>query len=195
MAGAASAQPIPAHASAQPVPAHASAQRTPVKHIVVLYLENHTFDNLLGYWCDKHPARCPDGGMPASVKLSDNTVVTPGVTPDIVPNVSHSVPSQQVAIDGGLMDGWQKIQGCTASKNYACISGYKPAQVPNLVRLANRFAISDRTFSMADSPSWGGHLYAVTGSLDGFEGENPKPAPASSRAEGGGATPGWSPRG
>ncbi len=164
-------------ASAHPVPAHAGAQRTPVRHIVVLYLENHTFDNLLGYWCDRHTARCPDGGMPASVKLSDNTVVTPGVTPDIVPNVSHSVPSQQVAIDGGLMDGWQKIQGCTASRNYACISGYKPAQVPNLVRLAGRFAISDRTFSMADSPSWGGHLYAVMGSLDGFEGENPKPAP------------------
>jgi hypothetical protein len=30
---------------------------------------------------------------------------------------------------------------------------------------------------MGDSPSWGGHLYAVTGSLDRFTGENPQPAP------------------
>jgi len=73
--------------------------------------------------------------------------------PDIVPNVSHTVVSQQAAIDGGRMDG------------YACIGGYTPDQAPNLAALARRFAISDRTFSMADSPSWGGHLYAVMGSL------------------------------
>ena len=179
MACTASAQPVAVHSSspAQSPTAKASAQRNPVRHIVVLYLENHTFDNLLGYWCDQHRLRCPDGGMPASVRLSDKTVVKPGVTPDLVPNVSHSVSSQRLAIDGGKMDGWQKLQGCAAGKKYACISGYKPAHVPNLVALANRFAISDRTFSMADSPSWGGHLYAVMGSLDGFKGDNPKAAP------------------
>jgi len=153
------------------------AQRRPIKHVVVLYLENHSFDNLLGYWCDHHPGRCPDGGMPSSVTLSDKSVVTPGVQPDIVPNVSHTVTSQLAAIDGGKMDGWQKVPGCTAKTGYACIGGYTPAQVPNLTALASRFAISDRTFSMGDSPSWGGHLYAVMGSLDRFEGENPIIAP------------------
>jgi len=155
----------------------ASAQRPPIRHIVVLYLENHSFDNLLGYWCKHHRGRCPDGGMPSSVRLSDNSVVTPGVMPDIVPVVSHSVAAQQVAVDAGKMDGWEKLKGCTAKTGYACIGGYTPAQVPNLAELAHRFAISDRTFSMADSPSWGGHLYAVMGSLDGFEGGNPFPAP------------------
>src|SRR6266702_4245032 len=155
----------------------ASAQRPPIRHIVVLYLEIHSFDNLLGYWCKHHRGRCPDGGMPSSVRLSDNSVVTPGVMPDIVPVVSHSVAAQQVAVDAGKMDGWEKLKGCTAKTGYACIGGYTPAQVPNLAALAHRFAISDRTFSMADSPSWGGHLYAVMGSLDGFEGGNPFPAP------------------
>jgi hypothetical protein len=78
-----------------------------------------------------------------------------------------------------------KVQGCQASKNYACISGYTPSQVPNLATLADDFAISDRTFSMADSPSWGGHLYAAMGQLDGFEGNNPKPD------KGVPAGPGW----
>jgi phospholipase C len=172
MASTASAQPVAGHAaSARPIAGHTSTQR-----IVVLYLENHSFDNVLGFWCDAHPARCPDGGMPSLVKLSNNTIVRPRVSPDIVPKVSHSIGSQQRAINGGQMDGWHKIEGCTAGDNYACISGYKPAQVPNVARLANRFAISDRTFSMADSPSWGGHLYAVMGSLDGFKGQNPVPA-------------------
>jgi phospholipase C len=75
------------------------------------------------------------------------------------------------------MNGWQHLHGCSATTGYACIGGYTPAQVPNLAALASHFAISDRTFSMANSPSWGGHLYAVMGSLDGFLGDNPKPAP------------------
>jgi phospholipase C len=153
----------------------ASAQPTPIRHIIVLYLENHSFDNMLGYWCNQNPSRCPDGGMPSSVRLSNGTVVNPSVTPDFVPKVSHNVAAQQAAIDGGKMDGWQHVAGCGASTGYACVGGYTPDQVPNLATLAQKFAISDRTFSMADSPSWGGHLYAVMGQLGGFLGNNPAP--------------------
>jgi phospholipase C len=152
----------------------APASTVPIRHVVVLYLENHSFDNVLGYWCDQ-TRRCR--GMPTSVTLKGGTVVTPGVTPDTVPNVIHSVMAQQTAIDGGKMDGWAHIQGCRASGGYACISGYQPSGVPNFTALASRFAISDETFSMQDSPSWGGHLYAVMASQDGFTGANPVPAP------------------
>ena len=162
----------------------AKAQPTPITHIVVLYLENHTFDNMLGFWCDQNPTRCPDGGMPSSVRLSDGTVVNPAVTPDFVPKIAHSVAAEQQAIDGGKMDGWQNVAGCDATTGYACVGGYIPAQVPNLAALADRFAISDRTFSMADSPSWGGHLYAAMGQLDGFLGNNPYPAHGASLSAG-----------
>jgi phospholipase C len=155
----------------------AQASSVPIKHIVVLYLENHSFDNVLGYWCDQ-TRRCL--GMPASVTLKGGTVVTPGVTPDTVPQVAHWGSAQQTAIDGGNMDGWGQITGCTASTGYACISGYRPSGVPNFTALASRFAIGDETFSMQDSPSWGGHLYAVMASQDGFIGGNPAPAPVSS---------------
>ena len=89
--------------------AAARAQATPIRHVVVLYLENHTFDNVLGYWCDQHPGRCL--GMPSRVTLSDGTVVTPGVTPDTVPAIDHSTYAQQAAVNGGLMNGWQKLKG------------------------------------------------------------------------------------
>jgi len=163
----------------------AAAVQSPIKHIVVLYLENHSFDDLLGYWCRPNPGRCPDGGMPASVTLSDNTVVTPQVLPDLVPSVAHSVAAQRTAIDGGKMDGWQKLTGCGPKSGYACIAGYQPTQVPNLIALARQFAISDRTFSMAASPSWGGHLYAVMPALDGFTGDNPRKTPGVTTG------PGW----
>ena len=170
-----------------PAATQAQVTTTPVKHVIVIYMENHSFDNLLGFWCDAHPGRCPDGGMPASVRLSDGAVVRPSVAPDTVPNVQHSVQAQQAAIDGGRMDGWASIPGgsCSARAGYRCITGYQPAQIPNLTALAGHFAISDRTFSVADSPSWEGHMAMVAASTDQFYGDNP------SRAPGVRPGPGW----
>jgi phospholipase C len=150
-----------------------AAPANPIRHVVVLYLENHSFDNVLGYWCDQ-THRCL--GMPALVALKGGTLVRPGVTPDTVPFVSHSVGSQKTAIDGGLMDGWGQISNCNAPQ-YKCISGYAPSAIPNLAALASRFAISDETFSMQNSPSWGGHLYAVMASEDRFTGSIPVTTP------------------
>ena len=147
---------------------HAKA-RSPIQHVVVLYQENHSFDNVLGFWCAQ-THHCL--GMPPSVTLAGGVVVTPSVTPDHVPKLDHTVKAQTAAIDNGAMDGWSSIQGCS-SPGYACVSGYTPSQVPNIVTLAGSFAVSDRTFSEADSPSWGGHLYAVAATTDGFTGDNP----------------------
>jgi phospholipase C len=157
------------------IPAGTAAARahTPIRHVVVIFLENHSFDNVLGYWCNANPGRCPVGGMPSSLALSNGTVVTPSTDPDKVPVINHNVQSQVAAIDGGRMDGWQKIPGCRATQNYACISGYQPAQIPNLAALAHDFAISDHTFTMADSPSWAGHMAIAAASQDHFYGNNP----------------------
>src|SRR5260370_34271109 len=75
--------------------------------------------------------------------------------------------------------------GCEARNTDASISGHTHSQIPNRTRLADHFANSDRSFSMADSPSWRGQLYAAMGQLDGFEGNNPKPD------KGVAAGPGW----
>jgi phospholipase C len=154
---------------------------SPIQHIVVLFMENHSFDSLLGFWCDDNPGRCPEGGMPSSVTLSDGVVVTPHDDKDVVPLVTHNTATQLAAmnIQDGVpqMNGWQNIKECDAATHYRCISGYEPQQVPNLTALAANFAISDATFSLADSASWGGHLDIVTGNLDGFTGDPPRSAP------------------
>jgi phospholipase C len=185
---AAATQDAARHAAATRAAArHAAATRaaatraaaTPVKHVVVIYLENQSFDSMLGFWCDDQPGRCPDGGMPSSVPLSNGAVVTPAVNPDTVPNVEHSVPSEVAAIDGGKMDGWQNMPAgtCAPATGYQCISGYTPAQVPNLAALAQQFAISDHTFSVGDSPSWAGHMAIVAASQDHFTGNLPVAVP------------------
>lgn len=151
----------------------ATAQpKAPIRHVVVIYLENHSFDNVLGFWCDQHPGRCPDGGMPASVRLSNGARVTPSRTRDVVPEVRHQTRDQANAIDKGNMDGWWQIPGC-GGPSYVCISGYQPSHIPNTTGLAQDFAISDATFSMQNSPSFFGHLYSIAASTDGFTGNNP----------------------
>ena len=164
-------------------PPGATAASRPIRHVVVIYLENHSFDNVLGFWCDAHRARCPDGGMPARVKLSNGAVVKPTVDPDTIPNITHNGQAQVIAMDNGKMDGWDNIPpffnqtGCGAQWSYVCVSGYKPRQEPNITALAGKFAISDMTFSMSDSPTWEGHIYAVAASTDGFWGSIPNPPP------------------
>src|SRR6516165_1549666 len=74
-AAAAAAVAVPALATATGTPGATAASSpirhtaasSPIRHVVVIYLENHSFDNVLGFWCDHHPGRCPDGGMPAKV--------------------------------------------------------------------------------------------------------------------------------
>jgi phospholipase C len=114
------------------LPGATQAQVNPIRHVVVIYLENHTFDNLLGFWCDDHPGRCPDGGMPSSVSLSNGAVVAPATDPDTVPNVQHSVAAQAAAIDGGKMDGWPNIPGgsCDAATGYSFTNAFNYSQAP-----------------------------------------------------------------
>src|SRR5207244_2792118 len=72
------------------------------------------------------------------------------------------------------MDGWGRVNGCHPKPNiHPCLTYYTPAQIPNLAALASGFAVSDRTFSMNDSPSWGGHIYAAAATQDHFTGDLP----------------------
>jgi phospholipase C len=163
---------------------------TPIKHVVVIYQENHSFDEVLGNWCFTI-SRCDGYDVTVPVALKGGQHVTLQQSPDIVPGVAHDVKSQATAIDGGLMDGWGQITGCTPTGTapYGCLTYYSPSQIPNLVSLANKFVVADQTFSMADSPSWGGHVYAVAATNDHFTGDNPsipRPTPP-----GYVAGPGW----
>ena len=51
-----------AFAAGVAVPSATQAQATPIKHVVVIYLENHSFDSILGFWCDNHPGAVRTAG-------------------------------------------------------------------------------------------------------------------------------------
>jgi hypothetical protein len=150
---------------------------SPIRHVVYLIQENHSFDNLLGAWCVQ-TGRCVGA---TTGQLSDGTTIALGPATDVVPPVDHLVGAQTTAVDGGKMDGFDLITGCSQADGFACYTQFSPSQTPdpikNVIRYASTFAISDRTFEDGLVPSWGSHLSAVTANLDGFQGDIPKTGP------------------
>ncbi len=68
-----------------------------IKHVVVIYQENHSFDNVLGAVCRTCARRCD--GFTGTVTLKSGARVPMAKSPDIAPTIVHSVESQLTAID------------------------------------------------------------------------------------------------
>ncbi len=145
----------------------APPHRGHIRHVVIIYQENHSFDNVLGRLCAR-TGRC-DGARRA--RLSDGSRPRLRTSPDVVPQVGHTTKAQLRAIDGGRMDGWTGISGCSAGEGRRCLTQFRPRQIPTITRLARHFALSDRTFQMDSVSTWGAHLELVAATLDGFLGD------------------------
>jgi len=150
----------------------------PIRHVVIVYQENHSFDNVFGRLCAWTQA-C-DGATRGT--LPDGSTIPLRRSPDIPPKVSHTTHTQKVVIDGGRMDGFATIKGCRPEESppfqsYGCFSQFTRDQIPNLWKLARSFAISDRTFQLDSVESFGAHLELVSTTLAGFTGDTPKESP------------------
>lgn len=137
-----------------------------IKHVVIIYQENHTFDDELGEVCEKRTTPCD--GYTGAVTFADGTTAANVVQPDVVPIVKHDPPSQRK----GIGNKWDQIEGCTRAP-YVCVSHVDPAKIPNIAALADTFAVSDATFAAGDDASFGAHENLGSGTSDGWLGYNP----------------------
>jgi phospholipase C len=155
---------------------------SPIRHIVLIDQENHSFDNVLGRFC----ADVADGNIQrpgadmacdgaTTATLADGQVMDLPRARDVVPYIIHNVASQQTAINGGKMNGFTEVGGCGAASPipYACFPQYYPSQIPNIAALASTYTVSDHTFEFRSTPSWVGHMVLASANADGFIGDNP----------------------
>jgi phospholipase C len=157
---------------------------TPIRHVVIIDQENHSFDNLLGLLC-LQLGRCAGpmtiNGTPIGLgqdPLTHATITIPlQPATDIVAASPHSHDAQVTAVDNGKMDGFNLMvendQDCSQASGYTCYQAYQPDQIPNLATLVKNFVIADHTFQSDVAASWGAHLGLVAGTMDGFYGNNP----------------------
>jgi phospholipase C len=168
-------------AAASPARAGAAPDASPIKHIVVLYQENHSFNDLLGDLCVTEGGRCTGT---TTGEISDGTKIPLKAEKDVPPGVGHEPADQMAAINGGKMNGWDHVQYCDKAHSYACLIQAKAGRVPTLWTLADTYAISDMTFETSGSASWGSHLELVAATMDGFIGDEPQTAIAPGKGSG-----------
>ena len=172
----------------------ASAVANPIRHVVIIMEENHSFDDLFGKFCAEVAAGqivragvddpC-NGATQAKLSNGSNRALTR--EPDFGLHVDHSAPGQRRAMDGGHMDGWDTDRYCTPTspKPYVCLMQFDPLNgtcglkgnencTPNLDAYAKDYTLSDTTFEFRPTPSWAGHMILGSATVEHFEGENPR---------------------
>lgn len=142
---------------------------TPIKHVVIIYQENHSFDDTLGAFCRQVKRRDSCDGKIGPATLANGVRAANTVQPDIVPFVLHTVSAQLLA----MQNKWNRLEGCHAP-TYNCVTHVPTRRIPNLVALGQKYAVSDRTFASDPYASFGMHVAVTAGTVDGFIGRNPK---------------------
>ncbi len=162
----------------------------PIDHVVVVMMENHSFDDYFGHLnayanrtdIESAPA---DAGNPGS----DGGVV-PWVHADhfCVLDPDHSWAGTRREIHGGLMDGFvQDNDGYNASALPATstdpslssgarvITWYDQRDIPFYYQLASTYAIADHYHAAVPGPTWPNRMFLIAGTSFG-ETTNETPA-------------------
>ncbi|MFT3692057.1 MAG: alkaline phosphatase family protein [Kofleriaceae bacterium] len=127
---------------------------TPIKYIVVIVKENHSFDNYFTGF--------PGAVSSTTAKLHDGTTITRAKAPDgdLSGDMSHSHTSAVKDYDGGKMDGFDTI---VADQPRRPFYYYAEDQIPNYWAYARNFALFDHFFSTLAGPSSPGHFAVISG--------------------------------
>jgi phospholipase C len=155
----------------------ASPNLSKIDHIVVLMLENRSFDHMLGYLSleggrtdiDGLSPDMPHGGSAHPPHHLTSTAMSgKALDPD------HSGAATAKQIDGGLMDGFvDSYAAVLASRQVAnpdpglVMGYYNAADVPVYDHFASQFCVCDHWHSSVPGATWPNRLYAVAGSADG----------------------------
>ncbi|MBZ5620919.1 MAG: alkaline phosphatase family protein [Acidobacteriia bacterium] len=170
----------------------AAQTATPIKHVVVIFQENVSFDhyfatypiaaNLTGepVFTAQNIGHHPPGsvnGLTGPLMTHNPNSVQPfrlNRSQAIICDQNHDYTAEQKAMDGGLMDKFvDLLGGTTATCNDAgkgkglVMSYYDGNTVTALWNYAQHFAMSDNFFSTEFGPSTLGHLNLISGQTSG----------------------------
>jgi len=124
----------------------------PIKHIVVVVKENHTFDNYFGSF--------PGADGVAQIQTTTGTI-TPPRAPDRTPrDLCHRHHCALTDYAGGALDGWDLVAGASDGDNLV-YAQYTEADIPNYWQYARHFALADRFFANELGPSFPGHMFVL----------------------------------
>ena len=142
----------------------------PIKHIVIVLMENHAYDDLFGTYCTAAGAYCPMAadGIPAGTCVPYNPAngSIPCIRPFAFTERNLSTPDQPHewvstidSINGGAMNGFYLAE----HNGLVPFGHYDGSTVPIYWDLAEEYGLSDDFFSSALSYSLPNHWYLLAG--------------------------------
>jgi phospholipase C len=142
----------------------------PIRHVVVLMMENRAFDDLFGAYCPNQGPFCPTAvnGIPPGtcVPYDPSDRALGCIAP--YPFASNELPtddpphewnSSHQAIDGGAMDGFYNAE----HSGIVPFGYYNASTVPVYYDLAQEYGLGEDFFSSALSYSLPNHWYLLAG--------------------------------
>ena len=132
----------------------------PIKHVVVVVKENHTFDNYFGSF---------PGADGISQIMTSQGMITPPHAPDRTPRDlchMHSCALQDLA------GNWEAVSGATQNGDNLVYAQYQESDIPNYWQYARHFTLGDRFFANVLGPSFPGHMF-VLAAQSGWSDGNP----------------------
>jgi phospholipase C len=147
-----------------------SPSQSPIRHIVVLMMENHPFDNLFGTYCQSVGPLCPDTvrGIPAGTCVPVNLTQPslgcikpfPFTAANLsTPDMPHVYNASMAAWNHGAMNGFTAAEHAGREP----FGYYNGSTVPVAWDLAQEFGIGDNFYSSALSYSLPNHWYLLAG--------------------------------
>ena len=143
----------------------------PFDHLIVVMMENHSFDNLLGalkltrgdvdglaFDADGHATN----SNPGATHTPAEVLSFPLQNTAQAKNVSQSWKATHQQIDGGAMDGFVRSVGATEPMGY-----YTPELLPFAYSLANTFALGERWFCSVPGPTYPNRRFLLAGTAFG----------------------------
>jgi phospholipase C len=182
-------------ANADSAATHGASTTTPIKHLVVIFQENVSFDHYFGtypvaantdgtkFTADKHTPKNIDTLSHAGLlKTNPNQYTPKRLTPAqaVTCDQNHAYGPEQYAADGGKADAY--VQNTETSKCSGGLFGepglvmdyYDGNTVTGLWNYAQHYSMSDNSWSSTYGPSTPGALNLVSGQTHGVISVDPK---------------------
>ena len=147
-----------------------------IAHVVVLMMENHSFDQMLGSLSTEIPGL--DGIDPGNLRSNSDypdaaQVVHQGETfeTSLSLDPAHDfddVQRQLLNSNSGFVKDYALAHpNCTAAEKKQIMAYYPPGALPVLHTLARNFAVCDRWFSSLPGPTWPNRFFVHSGTSKG----------------------------
>jgi phospholipase C len=149
-----------------PRPAATAASASPIKHVVMIIKENHSFDNIFGTF--------PGADGASTARTHTGRIVPLTHTPDHVTlDIGHAGDSAAFAVNHGQMNRFSALPGAVQNGRDLADSQYHQKDIPNYWQYASNFALEDHFFATIMGPSFPNHLVTVA-ATSGNSYDNPR---------------------